>query len=323
MRCLLSALIVICCSILFCVRFWSRTTHPEILPVLPVCDSSQGYLTDSGLNYPGGLNHRDAELGTYVKTAGHLRMSLIDFRPKFDGPKHTGKKNQCQLYWSDLKDMDSIILSGVDKCGEIERTIHCRLNVSHFANVDPANVTALPTVRNRYSLFAPKESKETAPPCFQVAATIKWSPFIEGMARRLLDVIGPNPVIVQLRLGDKRKRVPNKKQKLTNAQLCDPKFVMKALQRHGVLPESSLYITTNPDEKIDYEAFRQVGYSVVTPEVFEPFKKHAILTNNIAQFAVESAAARAPGVWWVRTDKGSNAHHRVIALHQEPVDDED
>ena len=32
---------------------------------------------------------------------------------------------------------------------------------------------------------------------------------------------------------------------------------------------------------------KRLRSSVVIPEVFEPFKQHAILTNNIAQFAVE------------------------------------
>ena len=312
------------------LRTWIRLNeqtaprHPDdAASEVPLCDSSKGYLTDSRVNMGAGLSHRERELQFLCITAAYERRALLDFTPKF-APKHAGERNQCQLYWSDLVDVDNIVLKGMDTCLRVHRPVHCRLNVTSFKNVSPKLVDYRPKTVSGNHLFTPKFSNDTAPKCYDVTPTIPWSPFIRGMAKALLAAIGPHPVMVQLRSGDKRNRTPNREQRLTNEQLNRPAFVLKALRRHNVLPPATLYLSTNPGETVPDKPFWDAGYRVVTPEIFQPFRDHGLLTNNIGQFAVEQAAAETQGVWRLTTDKhwAIDEEHQ-INLHLEPAEEDD
>ncbi|KAH0474546.1 MAG: uncharacterized protein KVP18_003111 [Porospora cf. gigantea A] len=312
------------------LRTWIRLneqTAPRnsrlVASEIPICDSSKGYLTDSRKNMGAGLSHRERELQFLSITAAYEKRALLDFTPKF-ALSHVGQRNQCKLYWSDLVDTDHIVLKGTDTCLPVHSSVHCKLNVTSFKNVSPELVDYRPKRVSGNHLFTPKFSNDTAPGCYDVTPTIPWSPFIQRMAKGLLAAIGPNPVMVQMRSGDKRRRIANREQRLTNEQLNRPEFVLKALRRHNVLPPATLYLSTNPGETVPDKLFWEAGYRVVTPDIFQAFKDHGLLTNNIGQFAVEQAAAETQGVWRVITDKHWDIdEEHQINLHLEPVEEDD
>lgn len=288
---------------------------------IPYCDYSAGLLTDSLKNRGAGFDHRQKELATLVSTAVWSRRALVDFQPKFD-PKHNGplqwhsyfrRPGFQQWWWSDLLEMDKLEIHVQDTCGLRQESYHCRLRVEDRERT--LNVVRLPRKRSRVSFFSREhDPDDTPPPCFQTTPRFQWSSVVEAAREEILDRIGPNGVILLLRMGDLSDEVPaNCVSGLKRKELNSPNFILAALARHGILPPRNLYLTSNPGTTFDLEPFWQAGFSVALSPTLTGS------SSNIFRFALERAVAESPSLWTVVTSKPPRKENGTIILSREPI----